>query len=188
MTTTANAKLTITPEAQKKFNKDITVIKGAAEGLAAAIHSAGLVAIAQVNEHGNTGFGTRLMEAMGKKHNRQRVVNWLVKFGKFGVKNNALVFRNRKDITPQNMGAMLEKAANLPYWELTPEQKLVERVDYLSLLHSMLNKHKGMEAKEAAGKQVEERNIGLLPELQALFDKFSKPAAPEVKNEMVVTG
>jgi len=114
---------------EKSFNAAIKRIKTTSEEFAATIHEAGLFAIAQANEHGNVGFGARLIEAMGKKHDRQRVVSWMVKYGKFGVKNGLIVYRSRKDITVANLDATLAQAEAVPYWELTPEKKLVETVN-----------------------------------------------------------
>ena len=71
---------------EKTFNSNIATIKKGSEALAQAIHAAGMFALAQANEHGNIGFAVRLVEAMGKKHDAQRVVKWLCHFGKFDVK------------------------------------------------------------------------------------------------------
>lgn len=155
---------------EKGFNGAIKTIKATGEKFAEAVHDAGIFAIAQVNEHGNDGFGQRLMEAVGKKHDRQRIANWLMKFGKFGVKNGVLVYKARKDITPANMDAMLEQANNMPYWELTPEKKLTETVNYLQLLKGIVNKHKTAQAKQAEGKQVDELHLEVLAKLEKVLE------------------
>lgn len=179
MTQSANAKNTYTETQVKTFNKQIAHIKTSSEALAVSIHSAGIFAIAQANEFGNINFGTRLMDAMGKKHNRQRVVNWLVKFGKFGVAKGLIVYRNRKDISAENLDKWLDNANKTPYWELTPEAKLIEKIDYLTMLGSLLNRHKAAQNKAEFGIKIEEHNIGIIPELQKLFDKFQTPHKPK---------
>lgn len=165
---------------EKQFNATIKAIKTNSDTLAQAIHTAGLFAIAQANEHGNVGFGVRLIEAMGKKHDSQRVCTWLCRFGKFGVSKGVLVYRKRKDIDGTNLESWLAKAEATPYWELTPQKALVEKVDYLSMLHSIINKHKAMEKKQAEGKEVVENNVGILAEVEKLLAKFSPS---EVKQE-----
>lgn len=163
---------------EKGFNSALKVISTTGDKFAQAVHEAGLFAIAQVNEHGNSGFGVRLLEAVGKKHDRQRIANWLMKFGKFGIKNGVLVYRSRKDITPANLEATLEQADALPYWELTPEKKLVETINYLSLLKAAVMKHKAAEAKIAEGKQVDELHLEVFADLEKLLDKYKQlPAA-----------
>lgn len=158
---------------EKTFNQAIKTISAMGEKFAETIHEAGMFAIAQVNEHGNDGFGVRLIEAMGKKHDRQRVVNWLVHFGKFGVKNGVLVYKQRRDINPENYDAILEKANNTPYWELTPEKKLVERVDYLAMLKGIVNRHKTMQKKASEGAKVEELNTGIIAEIETILAKHT---------------
>ena len=122
---------------EKQFNAALATIKKSAEVLAQSIHEAGMFAIAQVNEHGNWYFGNRLIEAMGRKHDAQRVVTWLTHFGKFGVKGGKLCYRQRKDIKLENLDAWLEKAEARPYWELTAQKLLVQNVNYLSMLASI---------------------------------------------------
>ena len=156
---------------EKLFNNAIKQIKGQSENLAQAIHDAGLFAIAQVNEHGNDGFGVRLIDAMGKKHDTQRVVNWLVKFGKFGVKNGVLIYKNRKDILPENLPTWIENADKTPYWELTPQKKIVEKVDYLAMVASIIKRHQKVEKDNLEGKEIEEKNIDVLKDLSLILEK-----------------
>ena len=173
---------------EKGFNATLVAIKKQSEGLAQAIHDAGMFAVQQVNEHGNIGFGVRLIEAMGKKHDAQRVVNWLVHYGKFGVKKGEIVFKARKDITPATIDAFITKANENPYWVHTPQKKLVERINYLTLLESMVNKHKAAQKKIEGGEQVEELNAGLLPEIEAIIAKMKAPGVNEkvgVQQELI---
>jgi len=163
---------------EKSFNAAIKRIKTTSEEFAQTIHEAGIFAISQANEHGNVGFGVRLIEAMGKKHDRSRVVSWLVKFGKFGVTKGELVYRSRKDITPANLDAMLAQAEAVPYWELTAERKLVETVNYLAMLKSIVAKHKLAQEKQAAGKQVDELHLDVLAKLEKVLESCKQPVAP----------
>lgn len=159
---------------EKGFNAELKNISTTGEKFATSVHNAGLFAIAQVNEHGNANFGSRLLEAVGKKHDRQRIANWLMKFGKFGVKNGVLVYKARKDITPANLEATLAHAEATPYWELTPEKKLTETVNYLQLLKGLVAKHKNAEAKVAAGKQVDELHLDVLADLEKVLEKHKQ--------------
>lgn len=161
---------------EKGFNAALKRIKTNADTLAQAIHEAGLFAIAQVNEHGNDGFGARLVEAMGKKHDAQRVVTWLCHFGKFGVKNNKLVYRARKDITPDKLDSFLKNAEVTPYWELTRQPDLKFKVDYLSMLTSILKRHEKAEELRDEGKEVDESNVAVLDEVKAIIAKYQEAA------------
>ena len=158
---------------EKGFNQAIKVISTVGEKFAESVHEAGIFAISQANEHGNVNFGIRLIDAMGKKHDRQRVVNWLIAFGKFGVVKGVLVFKKRKDIAPENFDAWLVKANNTPYWELTPQKPLVEKVDYLAMLRGIVAKHKNVAKREAEGKEVEESNMHVVAMVEELVAKLA---------------
>jgi hypothetical protein len=167
----------------KDFNKAIESIKNNAEKLAATIHEAGMFAIAQANEHGNTGFGVRLIEALGKKHNAKSVAKWLQTFGKFGVKKGELVYKARKDINATNLEAWLVKANATPYWELTPDTITIVKYDYLTMLKGIVAKHKKASELESEGKTVVENNVAVIAEVEALLAKFqAKPELPAVAN------
>ena len=169
---------------EKGFNGAIKAIKTNGEKLAMAIHQAGLFAIMQANTHGNVGFAERLIDAMGKKHDRQRVVNWLVAFGKIGVTNQEIVYRKRKDILPENLDAWIAKADNTPYWELTKEKPLVEKVDYLAIVLNAIRKHdKTLPEKQEQGYTIEESNVALLDDFRKLAAKYQKKEAttPTIK-------
>jgi hypothetical protein len=166
---------------EKSFNGNLQTIRKSGEKLAQAIHDAGMFAIAQANEHGNTGFATRLIEAMGKKLDVQRVVNWLVAFGKIGVSKGVIVFRKRKDILPENLDKWLAKAEANPYWEYTKQKKLVENVDYLALVAGIIAKHSRIEKGETNGKEYTEDNVGVVAELIKVYDKLAKKAPAIIK-------
>lgn len=163
---------------EKTFNAALKTITGTGEKLASSIHDAGCFAIAQANEHGNIGFAVRLRDAMGKKHDAQRVVTWLCHFGKIGVKDGMLVYRKRKDIQPENMDAWLVKAEATPYWEFTKQKQLIEKIDYLAMLKSISTKHKNAQIKLDEGGQVVESNVGVLIEVEKLLAKLTAKAAP----------
>lgn len=168
---------------EKGFNAALKRIKINADTLAQAIHDAGIFAIAQANEHGNIGFGTRLVEAMGKKHDAQRVVTWLCHFGKFGVKGGELVYRARKDIGPDKIEATIAAAEATPYWELTKQKELTYKVDYLALLNSLLNRHEKAEELRAEGREVDESNITVLDEVRELIARHQAAAAKAVEGK-----
>lgn len=161
---------------EKSFNAALKNIHKSGESLAQSIHEAGLFAIAQANEHGNTGFGVRLMDAIGKKHDAKRVEKWLCTFGKFGIKDGVLVFRKRKDIGPENLEATLEKANAMPYWELTKQEHHKFHVNYLTILQGMLKKHEKAEALRTEGKEADEENIAILDEVKVLIARYQQAA------------
>lgn len=156
----------------KQFNTTLKAIKTNSENLANQIHSAGVFAIAQANLHGNNGFADRLIEALGKKHDAQRVATWLMKFGCLGVKGNKMIYRKRKDITPENAQSFVDKAEAMPYWELTPQKQLKMTVDYLSLLHGLVKRHTTAEEARKDGKEVEELHPEVLAMVRELLVKI----------------
>jgi hypothetical protein len=157
---------------EKQFNVTIKNIKKNADDLAQSIHEAGVFAISQANIHGNDGFAQRLMEAMGKKHDAQRVATWLMKFGKLGIKNGVMVYRKRKDIEPENAQSFIDAAEATPYWELTPQPQLKMTVDYLSLLHGIVKRHETAEANRKEGKEVTELHTDVLAQVCELLKKI----------------
>lgn len=162
---------------EKSFNSALTIIKKSGESLAQAIHEAGCFAINQANIHGNIGFGVRLMEAIGRKHDAKRVEKWLCTFGKFGMKAGELVYRKRKDIHEENYAAALEKANSTPYWELTQQEHCVFTVDYLAGIKSLVAKHDKAESLRGEGKEADEKNVAILDEVKAILARYTVPAA-----------
>lgn len=171
--------MTISPEKQKAFNSSLATIKASGEKLAAAVHAAGLIALQQANEHGNDGFGVRLMEALGKKHDAKRVEKWLCHFGKFGMKAGKLVYRARRDIAPENLDAWAKKADECPYWELTVQEHHKFVFDGIGMLSAIVNRHAKAKEHEAAGDAVEIRNEGILAEVQGIINKYALAASQQ---------
>lgn len=171
----------------KQFNTTIKAIKGNSEALAQAIHEAGVFAIAQANLHGNDGFAVRLIEAMGKKHDAQRVATWLMKFGKLGIKKGVIVFRKRLDITPENAQSFVDKAEATPYWELTSQPQLKTTIDYLALLHGLVKRHETAEASRKEGKDVTELHPEVLDEVRAMLKKLVAQGTEQPSNNAVVS-
>lgn len=164
-------------ENEKSFNVTLKTIAAMGEKLADNIHAAGMYAIKQVNEHGNDGFAQRLIDAMGKKQDVKRVEKWLCTFGKFKMKGTKLVYLARKDINETNLDIWLEKADATPFWELTEQEHHKFSVDYLMILKQAIKKHEKAEALTVEGKEVEEKNIGLLADIQALLAKHEMQPA-----------
>lgn len=157
----------------KEFGKRLTKISKQSDLLADDIHIAGLYALSQVNIHGQPSSAVRLIEAMGKKHDKVRVMKWLIHFGKLTVKDKVLVYKKRKDINPETVDAWAAKADATPYWELTAQQEMTVTYDYYKMIESVLNKRKGIPDLTTKGKQVEEVNAGLLDAIQEVFNKFN---------------
>lgn len=167
---------------EAQFNTSLTIIKEQGEKFAAAIHESGLFALSQVNEHGNSGFAVRLLEAIGTKHAAKRVQHWLVTYGKLTIKEKKLVYLKRQDITEANLDAWLEKADKTPYWELKAEADIKTSLDFAAMLGSIIRQATKAEKAKAEGKEVEFKNEAALTEIKALYAKFQPVVAtPEAK-------
>lgn len=163
---------------EKGFNATIKAISIGGDKLATMIHSAGLFALAQVNEHGNSGFGVRLIEAMGKKHDVKRVEKWFCHFGKFGIKSGVLVYRARRDIAPENMTAWAEKADATPYWELTEQEHHKFSFNGLAMLESIVKRLDKAKEKASAGEEVNISNESVMEGVLALLKKHTAQKVP----------
>lgn len=159
---------------KKTFEKNLKTIAAKSDELAQLIHETGLAAIALVNSSGDTAWGVRLVDALGRKHDKARVVAWLVRFGKFAWnKDKGLIFRKRKDINPATLESFLQQANELPYWDLTPQPQPKVTFDYLSMIESIINKSKKA-AEGEEGKVFEEKNTAVLADLKTLFTKYKE--------------
>lgn len=163
---------------EKSYNQNLKVIAVTGERFAQAVHEAGLFALHQVNIHGNSTFATRLMEAVGRKHDAKRIEKWLCYFGKLGMNKQALVYKARKDITPENVDAKLKEAETIPYWELTVQEHHKEVADIITLLQQIPKRIIKLQQKEAAGAEVEIRNLSALNDVNSLIEKLTKKAEP----------
>ena len=76
------------------------------------LHQYCLYALRQCVEHGNSGFATRLLEMLGKRHaTKRKIAYWFCIFGKFGInKDGRLVYRKRRGITKVNIEECLNKS------------------------------------------------------------------------------
>lgn len=171
----------------KQFNNTIKTIKTSSDNLAASIHEAGLFAIMQANLHGNNGFAQRLVEAMGKKHDAQRVVTWLCFFGKLGVKKGEMIYKNRKDITAENAQVFINNADATPYWDLTKQKELKETYDWLASLHAMTKRHEKMELSVKEGRDVTELHPEAYSMVKELLIKLGNvPVIPATKDVVTI--
>lgn len=157
---------------EKTFNTILKKINKTSEQLARDIHDAGMFAIFQANQFGNVGFAERLMEAIGRKHDAQRVAKWLVKYGKIAIVKNKVTYRNAKDINPETFDAVLAEAEATPYWELTPKTNVTVSLDILSRLEAILHSVENMHKKQSEGKDVVIEHEEILPDVKALIEKF----------------
>jgi hypothetical protein len=163
------------------FNKALKAINKSGEALAEYIHAAGLFALLQVNQHNNNGFAVRLLEAMGKKHDAKRVEKWLCHFGKLGMKGGLLVYRARRDITPETLDKFQAEAAQTPYWELTEQEHHAFKFNCLGMLESILSRSDTAKAKAAAGEEVEIVGPDLVAEVTAIINRHKAAAAAQVQ-------
>lgn len=169
------------------FKKVLKNITKEADALADSIHSAGMFALRQVNLHGNYHFAGQLVDAMGKKHDKKRVIAWLTFFGKLSNTKEGLVFRKRKDIVPETVEAWLDRADKTPYWEHTIQEEAPFTVDYLSMLLSILHKHKMASILESEGKPVKESHKGIIAEVEALVLKHKSEVKDKVLSNLLST-
>lgn len=156
----------------KRFNKNLKAISTSAESLAKLIHESAMYALSQVNIHGNDGFAVRLVEAMGRKHDVERVEKWFCYYGKLGMKAGKLVFRKNKKIQPETIDAIMAEAAATPYWELNPQRHNVQSIDYLSLLAGIIKRRATISQKNSENDdahQIEEHNVGVLDEIAKII-------------------
>lgn len=158
----------------KEFNKVLGGITIASDFLASQIHIAGLYALRHANIHSDVSKAVQLIDAMGKKHDKKRVQQWLVHFGKIAVQKGLIVFRKRKDINPENVEAWLFRASELPYWELNKQAEVKYTFDYLTMIKSIIETHdKKAVTLASEGKTVNEVNVGLLDGLKALIHGYT---------------
>lgn len=165
---------------EKSFNAALKAISKSGEALASYIHNAGLFALSQVNEHGNTGFATRLIEALGRKHDAKRVEKWLCTYGKLGMKAGQLVYRARRDINPETLDATLKEAEATPYWELTAQEHHAFKFDAYAMLQSILSRAKTAEERRSAGEEVSIAGTEVLDKVQALLKEHQEKVAATV--------
>lgn len=165
----ASAVQSIKVIADKDFAPLLKQISGKSNDLALDIHTAGLFCIQQANLHNNAGFAQQLIEAIGDKQDIRRVARWMQFYGKIAVKNNLLVFKKRKDITPANAEGWLKKANEIPYWVHTPQPQLEVTYDYLAMINSIVNKAINKGKLEEEGKTVTEKNVDVLDALNKIL-------------------
>lgn len=148
----------------KQFSSLLVKIAKDSDSLADMIHQAGLYAIAQANTHSNLSPAIKLVEALGRKHDKQRVVTWLCNFSVIRVSKGALV-KGKKipDIDAS------EQADAMPYWELTPQPKLINKIDYKALLMGILKRHDNAQDNET----VQEFNTELLEGVRTLLSNIN---------------
>lgn len=164
---------------EKSFNATLKAITKNADQLAAQIHDAGMFALLQANQHGNTGFAQRLIEAMGKKHDAMRVARWLVHYGCMTITKGEVKYRKRKDITsPEHFDANIEAAEQSPYWVLTPQGDVTVKIDVIARLEGIVRSISNAHKKQAEGKEVQITHEDALAEVQALIAKLKAQPAP----------
>ena len=82
------------------------------------LHQYCLYAIRQCIEYGNSGFATRLLEMLGKRHaTKRKIAWWFCTFGKFGIdKAGRLVYRQRRSVTKENIRKCMVMANAVPFY------------------------------------------------------------------------
>jgi hypothetical protein len=164
----------------------LQIIRIAVAQVANEIHEYGLFALQQANEHNNITYGKLLIDALGKKADVKRVEKWLFAFGKFGMKGTELVFRDRKDIKPETIDAVMAKASSTPWYDYSEVEHASFKVDYLAILKSAMAKHKKAAQLQAEGKEVEIKHEGLFAEIAALIAKVETPSPVATSDHVTV--
>ena len=164
---------------EKQFKKSLANIVTCGDSLARHITDSGLFAIAQANLHGNVTAGIMLLEAMGKKHDKARVIIWLVNFGKFAYsKDKGLTYRNRKDILPENVDSWIIGASETPYYEFSKQAEPEFKVDVYKALASLIARPAKVEkAADEKGKEFTLLHGDMIGALQEVLAQFT-PVTP----------
>jgi hypothetical protein len=149
----------------KTFDSTLVKINKHSDDLAEMIHDAGLYVIDQANTHRNIDPALRFVEALGRKHDKQRVVTWLTRFSILRIKKGSLIAG--KNVVAKT--EWLEEANSLPYWELTPQPTLKGKLDILASLKGVLNRYES--AKSDSSKEWKFYNEDLLKDIQAMIDQ-----------------
>lgn len=154
------------------FDSLIEVIKKQSDSLAQAIHQAGLLTIQQVNISGDVTYAVRLVDALGTKHDKRRVVAWLTHFGKLAwTTDKGLIYRKRKDINEATVQGFYDRANATPYWELTAQENPKVTIDILTMLNSILKKAEA----DYEGKEVLIKHEHLLSGIKAMVQSQQQP-------------
>ena len=164
---------------EKTLAKALHNIVTCGDSLADQIHAVGIYAIDQANLHGNINVANRLLEAMGTKHDKARVITWLVEFGSFSYnKEKGLTYRNRKDVSPETAQGFVDAAQESPYWVFTKQIEPKFEVHILARLKTLIDLPKKTRAKaEESGKDADIHDEGLITKLLAVYEAHK----PEVQ-------
>ena len=103
-------KQTFVPMEQSALNKEITSIAKTGNRLNVRIQHAALNAIFYSIQHGDIGFGQRLVLALNNGQRKNSLVAFLEKHGKFAwsKENKSLVFKKRDDLTVESIAEIKE--------------------------------------------------------------------------------
>ena len=103
-------KQTFVPMEQSALNKEITSIAKTGNRLNTRIQHAALNAIFYSIQHGDIGFGQRLVLALNNGQRKNSLVAFLEKHGKFqwSKENKSLVFKKRDDLTVESIAEIKE--------------------------------------------------------------------------------
>lgn len=104
-------KQTFVPMEQSALNKEITSIAKTGNRLNVRIQHAALNAIFYSIQHGDIGFGQRLVLALNNGQRKNSLVAFLEKHGKFAwsKENKSLVFKKRDDLTVESIDEIKEQ-------------------------------------------------------------------------------
>lgn len=103
-------KQTFIPMEQTALNKEITSIAKTGNRLNVRIQHAALNAIFYSIQHGDIGFGQRLVLALNNGQRKNSLVAFLEKYGKFqwSKEQKSLIFKKRDDLTVESISEIKE--------------------------------------------------------------------------------
>jgi len=173
--------------AEKKFNKQLSIIKRIGKTGDELIHSAGLYAMEQVNLHGNKTPANQLLSVLGKNVRKEALITWFIDYGKVqrNNENNTLEYVKGKELKfsfetnrPSPTGTIVTPeeallfAEEMPFYDYTKEKKVSSIYDVNAAILQLFRNAKAAPLK---GKRVEHGEK--IEQLKTLFPELAELAA-----------
>jgi len=158
------------------LDKAINGIKRASGKLDNDIQQAGLGAINQIVQHGNTGPLNRLYNALGQGHRKQALTGWAMLYAavtpnkvKETKAEQPFLFDREKFAEKAQAEAALTAAAGDPWFKFAPEKAPDEIPDVLAMVRRVMS-------KVDKAPSIRESDVGLVAELRDLLKRVDEDA------------
>lgn len=153
LSTVSNVKLIIgTDELRREF----TLIAAAGKKLDTRIQVAGLSVLHHINEHGDVTVATSLVNelfgSLSKGHRKQAMVEWLVKYGKVKLNEDAATKKDKPFLYDKATKTDMAGAQAEPWYDCKPDNE-VKDLDFLKLLSALITKATKDGAKVVPGQE-----------------------------------